>query len=369
MVGLPFNAMAYSFAALTLFGWVFYLVSFSGSHDEIPLVLPTKIESNQNNPSKNASPRVIIAQLDDRYCKKHPWDATDPSNNKSFLFHFAELNEEYARSHNYEYRIYCLMSPERHPIYINPAWYKPRAFEEMVEEAAYLDRPSYLLLMDSDVIIANETPLPLWLKQHSVDVERGNYTLMLGGLSNYLKTSAYFIDSGKVCDLLINTGVLYGYVDPKDHARTQRGINMVRKWQRGLCEPRCAGLTRYFWREQRCLEFMMIDQDESLDGALYILPGPISLWNDFNGKFVRHLYGTRRKEQLSADTTRLLDKKRELNVTRALELVDRARVRLRLSLDRVDMKDCAEVFKGNFQEKYTGHPWTCRQPCCPSETH
>jgi hypothetical protein len=123
----------------------------------------------------------------------------------------------------------------------------------------------YVLALDSDAYLRSDLALDDYMLSHGVNPALSNWSLMLPSWLRWEDSkclrrnrSKYPLMSFKKCDTsmerqLINTGALYGYVDPHNSARTARGIRFLRRWQQSVCTPRCWHNRYSAFKDQGCL--------------------------------------------------------------------------------------------------------------------
>jgi len=239
--------------------------------------------SSNSLPGGGNEPRVIIAVVETRFCnpreKKPKWPR-DYNAKYNMRREGATINLDYTRRHGYDFRMYCQGDAKG---FAN-AWLKVSVLESLFEEAAKLDKPSYILLVDSDVYIrATEMKLPEWMKQNGIDFTKVPWSLM------YSKESVVpgkFKDPG-----WINTGAAYGYVDPADAERTAAAAKMLRTWREASCSD-CKDFQtedKHPW-EQGCMERLLKTSDV-VQQQVNISYSHMNTWNGPWGAYLRHAWG------------------------------------------------------------------------------
>ena len=108
----------------------------------------------------------------------------------------------------------------------------------------------------------------------------------------------------------LNTGVLYGYVEPAQQDRTERFLAMLRFWQSSTCsQSLCEVFTKEHPWEQGCMEKLVFNAslssaEKQLLQSVHVSQQPMNLWNGPWGIFVRHVWagpGVEKREDMFTD--------------------------------------------------------------------
>ena len=244
---------------------------------------PTSIRSGKGGGRKEGEPRVVLAVVETRFCnpreKKPKWPR-DYNAKYNMRRQGTAINLDYTRRHGYDFRMYCQGDAKG---FAN-AWLKVSVLESLFDEAAKLDSPTYILLIDSDVYIrATAMKLPDWMKQNGIDFANVPWSLM------YSKESVVpgkFKDPG-----WINTGAAYGYVDPSDKVRTAAALKMLRTWREASCTD-CEDFQtedKHPW-EQGCME-RLLKTSSIIQQQVNISHSHMNTWNGPWGAYLRHAWG------------------------------------------------------------------------------
>eukprot|EP00039_Didymoeca_costata_P019554 m.337987 g.337987 ORF g.337987 m.337987 type:complete len:357 (-) comp18285_c0_seq1:1511-2581(-) len=230
---------------------------------------------------------TIIAVVETRFClpeEKNPRWRGDYKAKRKMRRASAAINLQYARLHNYTFTLFC----EGDSRGFASAWLKVRVLEELFLTAQRSNRPTYILLMDSDSFVsAMHMPLQTWLEQNDVNFKSSDFSIMYSNESpvpDHFKAS----DSKE----MLNTGVAYAYADPQNVSRFQAGLKTLEYWQKSVCNECIEFQTedKHPW-EQGCLEILLKDKPSKFPTEIKIHGGHMNLWNGPWGQYVRHVWG------------------------------------------------------------------------------
>ena len=205
---------------------------------------------------------------------------------------FQQINIDYALCNKYEYRIYCNFSfgvPG-----FKHSWGMVRLFQMLVEEFAKRTTPTYFFFADSDAYFRDGADgIIEHIHKYNVVPEQKNWTIMQSNPSN----QPYNIGCGQAL----------GYVDPTDHDRVERGLNMLEGWMRAGCSVPCFATRSSFYLENGCLNELVSLQTPFFKHALHVhlhdynsFGSPNDNFGTPTGIWLRHLSASRYRYVLSS---------------------------------------------------------------------
>ena len=210
--------------------------------------------------------------------------------------HLQAINLHYAQKHGYEYIMFC----ETNGTSVDSPWLKVAAMEWLAQRAMARGIPTYILILDSDAFVrAIDTRLEDWFDTNGVSFPSASWSMMLSGENKVGTFDPAVVGTSNH----LNSGVLYGYVDPAQRDRAERFLAMLRLWQSASCsEALCLKFAKTHPWEQGCLEKLMYDETlrasalsttelQLLQLAVNVSQQPMNVWNGPWGVFVRHVWG------------------------------------------------------------------------------
>ena len=171
--------------------------------------------------------------------------------------------------------------------------------------------PTYILMLDSDAFVrAMNTRLEDWLAANNVSFPTAPWSLMMSRENKVGTFEVVFDPSVLRVQPKLNTGVLYGYVDPAQQDRAERFLAMLRFWQSSTCsEALCGVFAKEHPWEQGCMEKLIFNAslssvEKQLLQSVHVSQQPMNLWNGPWGIYVRHVWagpGVEKREDMFTD--------------------------------------------------------------------
>lgn len=253
-------------------------------------VIPTDTVKSQNGTrSETPYTNVFVGVVESRFCE--PGSSSHQTNEFKMRKSAAALNLHYAEIHGYEFVMFCDLKMVNGTA---EAWAKPLAMKHLMKLAKNRTEPSYIVLLDSDAYIrAMYTRLDDYMTRQHAGLAEASWSIFV---------SREDIVGPMTHKHHINTGMLYGYVDPTDDARYKRAILALDEWTQASCNI-CENLfKRYHPWEQGCLEVLLglepanATQNPVVAAGITVSTMHMNTWNGPWGAFARHIWGGPGKE-------------------------------------------------------------------------
>lgn len=236
---------------------------------------------------------VLLATMENRFCNPGlpgRWKK-DHFRKVNMRKAAAALNLHYADLHGYTFTMFCDLLIENGTA---EAWGKIKALKYLMQLAKQQQYPTYVVVLDSDAYFhAMYMELEYYMEKQNTGIKESSWSILVS--KENIVGSLSEINQ-------INTGVLYGYVDPTDTSRYEKAISALDSWVDASCNI-CEEFKQNHPWEQGCLEVLLglnsthpVTPNPLVKSAIAVSPLHMNAWNGPWGTFVRHIWGGPGKE-------------------------------------------------------------------------